>query len=732
MKLTPSNVNARFTCKIAVFLCMCFGMNSQLLAQADTLDLYQLSIGDLKNTRVSATSKVLQKQSETPGITNFYEKEMIDRFGWISVNDILYRTAGFAPSQDYDRRTVSVRGVFEGWNNNHLLMLIDGVQYNDNLYGTAYTWEITPLIFTKSIEVVRGPSSALYGTNAVNGIVSINTLSPADLEGGHGMAQVRIGSQGTRIYDILGTASTKLVDITGAFNFYQTDGNSYSTYEDSFREDADGNTLQFKTNDERESNYFFAKLEGKDKLSGFSLQYHEHHWQFGTGHGWLFNVPDQPESMKEFRRIINLKYNNASKKQPLIQEYSLRYQKHGIDWRMRFFPDSAFAFDIFYPSGVSEYLRTSATDILGRAQFTFNLLRGSALLGGIETNVFIYNGDEEHNSNIDLESTFNPFPNNEFRPMKPWFEFVLNEPVQSSGVFVQYISPKFSNKLQLTFSLRSDLQSFTYTDIYDEDRKKQKKTFNQVSPRLAVVYNATDKLTLKLLAGRAFRTPSPTEMFGANTFTLLSNISELKAEVISTIELNANWQISENIDFNLVGFYNAQFDDIIAYSVANANLSTNLYSLSTAGLELDMNWSKNNFSGFVNYSLNKRIKENIVDNTISEDQNNITWVPAQTANIGLSYKRKKGYLSSTIHYQGVSKRRDSDIKPDTEVFRNNEVGSWITLDAKIALTLIKNIEMGFLLQNALNQDGFLQKNNAYRFDYRINERRLMGNLLVKF
>ncbi|MGB0522418.1 MAG: TonB-dependent receptor plug domain-containing protein [Flammeovirgaceae bacterium] len=703
--------------------------STHLVAQIDTVNYYSLTLEDLSDVRVSAASKIAQKQSEAPGIVNYFTQKKVLQYGWVSGNDILYRMAGFSPSQDYDRRTVSARGVFEGWNNNHLLLLIDGIQFNDNLYGTAYTWEVTPLIFAKSLEVIRGPSSALYGTNAVNGVLSINTISPKDLDG-NGIVQLRAGNQGTRIYDVLVGAENELVGVVAAFNSYQTDGNNYAAFDDSFRTDSLGNPLQFQTNDERSSNYFFAKLEGKKGLSGFSFQYHEHHWNFGTGHGWLFNIPDQPESMNEFRRLATLKYNSGYKKQPLIQEYSIRYQKHGIDWDMRYYPSGAF--DGLYPQGVTEYLKTDAEDLLLRAQWTFKLGKGSAILGGVEGSVFLYDGDEAHHSNIDLESTFEPFPNNEFRNMGPWFEFVKDKPVNNTGVFLQYITPKFGDKFQATLSARYDAQFFEFVDIYAPGRPVKQKNFNQLSPRIGLVYTPSKTVTFKALAGRAFRTPSPTEMFGANTFTLASNINELEPETITTFELNAAWNPSKSFQLNLVGFYNSQFDDIIAYSVANANLSTNLYNLSTAGIEVDGKFQKGKVSGFFNYTFNQRVGETIVDTTIAESENELTWVPAHFGNLGLNYTRKEGYISGVFHYQGRVNRRASDITEDTRDFRSDQVDAWTSLDVKLGITILKNAEFGIVLTNALNTDNFLLKNNAYRFDYRQEKRRYLVNILYRF
>lgn len=136
-----------------------------LRAQEDTtkMDFFDLTLEELLNIEISSASKTSQKISDAPSVVSLVNQNQIQKYGWISIHDIMGNMPGFSQSKDYDRRTLSSRGLYEGWNNNHLLMLVDGVPVNDNLYGTAYTWEITPLVFTKSLEVIRGPGSALYG-----------------------------------------------------------------------------------------------------------------------------------------------------------------------------------------------------------------------------------------------------------------------------------------------------------------------------------------------------------------------------------------------------------------------------------------------------------------------------------------------------------------------------------------------------------------------------------------
>ena len=516
-----------------------------------------------------------------------------------------------------------------------------------------------------------------------------------------------------------------------AFNSFSTNGNEYFSYDDSERKDDAGNFLMQKINDTRSSYYLFGKLEGRGKLAGFELQYHQHAWEFETGHGWLFFIPDQPEAMKENRKMLSLRYTSDHLNKKLVQEYVVRYQNHGLDWNMRYYPDGAL--ENFYPLGVSEYLNTSAEDVFGRMQYKYSLGKESVLLAGVEGNLFYYDGDNAHTSNIDLNSDFSPFPDNDPQPMNPWLEFIASKPLLNIALFAQYTSPRvLNNILQATITLRYDNQFFNYTDIYSTERNEANKSFEQFSPRVGLVFNIMPTLTIKALGGRAFRTPSPTEMFGANTYSLASNINELSAESSTTFELVGEWQTSKKTIMRLNTFY-TNFEDIIAYSVANANLSTNLYSLTNFGIEYEIESSlSSSFEITGNYSFVQRLNETIRDTTITESPDQLTWYPAHSLNVGLVYEKNKFMGSAMLHAQSEVMRRSSDITDRTESFRPENVAAWATIDTRLAYRFTPFLELGILVRNLTNQENFLIKNNSYRFDYRMNQRNFLVNLKYDF
>lgn len=355
---------------LALFLTPFSGASQDALKEQGVDDIFELSLEELLNLTVVSASKFEQKQSEAPNIISAVPREVSRSFGWLSANEVLNFQPGFFPSNDFERRTVGFRGMFEGWNNNHLLMMVDGIPFNDNLYGTAFTWEITPLNFVNSIEVIRGPGGALYGTNAMNGVVTLNTLNAPDIQG-VGNVRFRYGTNGYKYLDVVTGAENDFAGFVMSFNHNGTNGNEYESYDASERVDGLNNPLKFSTRDARESNYFFSKFYGKGKLKGLMLQYHEHSWNFETGHGWLFSIPDRPEEMSEYRRIVALKYSPEFTDSPLGLEFTSRYQVHGVNWNMRYYNDGAYAG--FFPDGVSEMLKTKAHDVFTRIQGSYKI-----------------------------------------------------------------------------------------------------------------------------------------------------------------------------------------------------------------------------------------------------------------------------------------------------------------------------------------------------------------------
>ncbi len=104
------------------------------------------------------------------------------------VTDIIRSVPGFAVTQSGVTGTqteVRVRGAEA----NHVLVLIDGVRANDPATGDGFRWELLTTANIERIEIVRGAQSALWGTDAVAGVVNIITKSGGSGSRGGGYAE---------------------------------------------------------------------------------------------------------------------------------------------------------------------------------------------------------------------------------------------------------------------------------------------------------------------------------------------------------------------------------------------------------------------------------------------------------------------------------------------------------------------------------------------------------------
>jgi iron complex outermembrane receptor protein len=153
-------------------------------------DLTALSLEDLLAQEVTSTAKRQQSVKNAPAAVFVISREDIRRSGATTLPDLLRMVPG-AEVADLSpgRSAVSVRG-FNSAMANKLLVLVDGrAVYNSVLPGVPWDQQMVPVETIERIEVVRGPGAALWGANAVNGVINVVTKHAVDSLGG--LATVR-------------------------------------------------------------------------------------------------------------------------------------------------------------------------------------------------------------------------------------------------------------------------------------------------------------------------------------------------------------------------------------------------------------------------------------------------------------------------------------------------------------------------------------------------------------
>ena len=154
----------------------CIGLALQ--AHAETMDYSTLEQMFGEPVTTSATGEP-QRASDVPANMVIVTQDDIRRSGADNIPDILrYVTGVDVESSAAEGADVGIRG-FNQAENPHLLVLIDGREVYLNDYGYV-DWGALPVTLDsiRQIEVVKGPNSALFGFNAVSGVVNIITYDP--------------------------------------------------------------------------------------------------------------------------------------------------------------------------------------------------------------------------------------------------------------------------------------------------------------------------------------------------------------------------------------------------------------------------------------------------------------------------------------------------------------------------------------------------------------------------
>ena len=151
-------------------------------------DLADLTLEQLMEVQiVSVASKRPQASKEAPSVVSVVSGDEIRRHGYRTLADVLRALPGFYVTYDRNYSYVGVRGFGRpGDYNTRILVLIDGIRTNDNIFDGAYVGQELPLDadLIERVEISRGPGSAVYGNDAFFAVIDIVTKSGADLAGG--------------------------------------------------------------------------------------------------------------------------------------------------------------------------------------------------------------------------------------------------------------------------------------------------------------------------------------------------------------------------------------------------------------------------------------------------------------------------------------------------------------------------------------------------------------------
>jgi outer membrane receptor for ferrienterochelin and colicin len=136
-----------------------------------------MDLSQLLNLKVDVASKEELNQSHAPGTVTVYTKKDIENLGYFTLQELASITPGYSSANIHAGQVnLIVRGQkVTGFDNSKVLLLIDGLPFHSLRNNKIPTGEDFSLVGVEKVEFMRGAGSALYGTSAFYGVISVQT-----------------------------------------------------------------------------------------------------------------------------------------------------------------------------------------------------------------------------------------------------------------------------------------------------------------------------------------------------------------------------------------------------------------------------------------------------------------------------------------------------------------------------------------------------------------------------
>ena len=511
-------------------------------------DLTELSLEQLLNIDIVSASHFTQKASDAPSAVTVIRREEISQYGWRNLAEALNSVQGFHTTYDRYFHHAGIRGFLPpGDYNSRLLLMVDGYRINDNVFDQASIGNefALDLDLVDRIEIVRGPSSPVYGGNAFFGAINVITRRGAET--------------GSEIAGSAGSFGT----YKGRATFGRTLGNGTDILLSYSGLSSRGQTLNFPEFNNPANNNGWTSGADKDKSDKLFAKVGQGGFQVETA--WSRRIKGLPTGA--FGTVFNNPGSNITDEYGIVDARYTDAVGHGLEFTGRAFYgsyDYVGNFLVDYPPVVANQDMAYSRWWGAEAKWVATRWEGHHGVFGLD----YQRNTRQDQINFDAGGATQCYA------------------VASSAPCLDSRASGFRLGLyaQDDIALRDSL-TFSAGLRYDRSNIAQ----DRISPRLALIYRPQPASVLKLLYGSAFRAPNAYELY--YTFpgapVQLGNPA-LKPETIQTTE--AVWEQYLGSDTHLQAsayFYRIK-DWIVQVSTLSGALQfQNQPMVSGKGLELE-------------------------------------------------------------------------------------------------------------------------------------------------
>ncbi len=486
--------------------------------------------------QIRSGSRYLQQREDAPGSLSIVSAEDISLFGYATLLDALATIRGMYITDDRYLGNVGVRGFCRpGDYSNRILILVDGHPMNENYYGGAGIERQLGIDMrdVSHIEVLRGPSSAVYGTGAMLGVVNVVT------KGGHALGGLRLSLDA-------GSYGEAALSMSYGTRF----DNGAQLAVSGFYSRADGPDVYFPEYDDPSTNNGIAHALDWDRTAGARASV-----SFGDGRisgmvsrfetGIPTGAWDMIFNDSRAKYIENRAYVEATQRVGLGMGHELS---------LRAYAD----YVGFYGTYPYDLLQDDVGDCAwytAESQYLWDVTASARFTAGLSFT------------------------------RTPLAFYVLRD---AAGVYNHVIAPYSLAAAHMQQEFRWSESFAVFLGVRRDEDLTQR--LGRFSPRVVLVYNPAPSSALKFLYGEAFRAPNVSERANEDASTRWRINPNIRPEVIRTIDLTYEQKLGADFRFGASAFvfHMHNLIDYVEDASDTSRYYANIGSAFSYGIEAEM------------------------------------------------------------------------------------------------------------------------------------------------
>ncbi|HNW98370.1 MAG TPA: TonB-dependent receptor [Bacteroidales bacterium] len=634
------------------------------------------------NSVIVTATRTEKKIKDLPASVGIITRDEIQEIPAVTADEYLSLISGINITRHfgifYKTGDVTMRGLNR---NVYTLLLIDGIPASI-VDGGATNWNRINPENIRKIEVIKGPNSSLYGSNAMGGVINVITRHPskpfkAEVNTFYGTYNTYGGS--------LNLSGSKIKNDKGFY--WLADGfirrsDGYVLYPDSIAESTDVATYLKENNGSLRTGYSF------NKNNNLEIEYDASDATMGQG-------------KKIFEELGNYYHD-------IYQFWQARY--NGLIGKFRIYASAFYKYDFddaqkesIKQSGAYTFLNTYTDSgdkgIWCNASFPFK--KNQTITFGFDSKLGKTKSSDVYHTSTDTVT---------YKGNLDYY-----------GLFAQDDIEIIKNRLKSIIGLRYDIvnffdadftidaPSFTTSFMLPYLQPLTEKNWNALSPKAGLLYKYNDSLSVYFNVSRGFRSGTLSDMCktgDVNKGFKLAN-PYLKPEYLSNAEIGMVIQYHK-LEVEPVLFYSIGKDFQYFVGTGDSIYTTktkkqpvikreNISKVEIYGIEFAANYTLNkHLSAFLNYSYNhSQIKDFDTTLFVSKDLTNkfLIDVPLHHIFSGIIYKSK--FINFSIIYKYAS----STWADDENTIK---VDDYALFDAKVSKKFFKSFNASLTCENIFN------------------------------